>query len=194
LKVPAQTPIIGGVFRLYPEKRPELWVRTAAEVARLCPDAVFVLMGWGPMEARVRRCVAALGLEGRVHFMTLEADDIGRCMAAFDVCLLTSEAEGTPNVLLEAQALGVPVVATPGGGVPESLIDGTTGFIASVETPAAIARCVLTALKAREGANRIAEGLAFINNRFGIERMIDETLAVYGIKTPSPRPAVDAAV
>src|SRR5262249_16369307 len=107
-------------------------------------------------------------------------DDPARGISLFDVFLLTSQFEGTPNVVIEASLLGVPVVATDAGGTREAVCEGTTGFLVQQPGPTAVAERVLAipddpAWPAR--ARR--QGPAFIESRFGLERMLDETLALY---------------
>jgi glycosyltransferase involved in cell wall biosynthesis len=95
-----------------------------------------------------------------------------------DAFLLTSAREGTPNVVLEAQAAGLPVIATAAGGTEEALREGSAAIAAP--TPAALAEA-LAALFADPGRLAAArtDGPGFVAARYGLERMLDETLAVY---------------
>ena len=93
--------------------------------------------------------------------------------------MLTSQFEGTPNVLIEAQAAGIPVVAPNVGGVGETLLDGTTGILVPNRKPSSFARAVLQMLHDPEWRERAAiHGPLFVAKRFGQQRMIDETIAV----------------
>ena len=93
-----------------------------------------------------------------------------------DVVLLTSELEGTPNVLLEAQALGRPVVATDVGGCAETFLPGQTGILLPAQPSAEeIAEAVTRILRDREFMARANEqGPAFIRERFCAKRMAAE--------------------
>ena len=99
-----------------------------------------------------------------------------------DVLLLCSFKEGTPNVVLEAQWVGTPVVATDAGGTREAVDEGRSGFIVDEPDAARIADQVLAVLSSpdRLSTARTA-GPAFVEARFGMQRMIKETLAAYGL-------------
>ncbi len=110
LKIPSNAIIIGGVFRLSGEKRPILWVEAAALIAKRFPNAHFVICGDGTMRKEVIERAAELGIEGRVHLAGVQSP-IAPWYRAMDLFLLASRKEGMPNVLLEAQCLGIPVVS-----------------------------------------------------------------------------------
>src|SRR5262249_13908566 len=89
--------------------------------------------------------------------------------------------EGTPNVLIEAQAAGIPVVASDVGGVNEALLDGVTGILVGNRRASSLASAVLKILEEPGWRERAAiEGPAFVSKRFGHQRMIDDTIAAYG--------------
>ena len=111
--------MLGSVFRMSEEKRPLLWLDVAANVAAQRPDAHFVVCGDGPMRDEMRTYAAELGIADRVHLPGAQSN-IGSWFKLMDVVMLTSRHEGLPNVLLEAQSLGVPVVAPDVGGYRRS--------------------------------------------------------------------------
>lgn len=173
-------PVMGGVFRLAPAKRPELWIRTAALVARTLPHARFVIVGDGVLRAALEGLVAEHGLSHRLVFAGQRAP-VEPWIAAMDAFLLTSSVEGLPNVLLEAQALGVPVVTTDAGGARETTVDGVTGRLVRDDTPENLGAAAIALLQ-RASAKmkcRVA-GPAFVESRFGVGRMIKDTLRLYG--------------
>lgn len=177
LGVPAEARLIGSVFRFYPEKRPLLWVAAAAAYAARDPGARFAVIGWGPFAEPMRQAARKAGLADRLHLLPAETN-VAEALAAMDAFLLTSAREGTPNVVLEAQAAGLPVIATAAGGTEEALREGPAAL--ADPTPAALAQA-LAALFAdpdRLAAAR-ALGPRFVAERYGLERMLDETLAVY---------------
>jgi glycosyltransferase involved in cell wall biosynthesis len=97
---------------------------------------------------------------------------------------LTSSYEGTSNTALEAQALGKPVVSPAVGGMPETFVAGTSGFLVCANpSPAEIAESVMRALTDtawRHQAEQAAR--AFVRERFSIERMIGDTMELYGFE------------
>ena len=92
-----------------------------------------------------------------------------------------SRFEGLCLAVIEAQAAGVPVVATPVGGIRETVVDGETGLIVPVGDPAALAAAVCRLLEDRELAARLAaEARRRVLERFSVEKMVERTIALYG--------------
>lgn len=184
LGIPEGAPLVGGVFRLYPEKRPLLWVNVAARVLRTNSDAWFVLFGQGILEREIAKAARDLGIADRVLLPGVTGDVLP-VMRALDVFLLTSYGEGVPNVVLEAQWAGTPVVATRAGGVAEALELGVSGWIVDPPDADRLARCV-SWLLGDPGARVRAQtaGPELIRARFGLQRMIDETVQAYDLCRP----------
>jgi glycosyltransferase involved in cell wall biosynthesis len=173
--------IVGSVFRFYDEKRPLLWLAAAALIARRKPQCHFVLFGTGPLADEMRSAASEHGFADRLHLPgTIAETAVG--MSLFDVLVLTSSFEGTPNVLLEASLLGIPVVGTDAGGTREAIDHGRTGFVVDHPDAAEIAERVLDILDAPDCWRAVGEdGPAFVDERFGLERMLQETLAIYAL-------------
>jgi glycosyltransferase involved in cell wall biosynthesis len=185
LGVPTGCPLVGGVFRLQAEKRPLLWLDVASRVSRAFPQAHFVILGDGTMRGQMQKAAARLGLGERL-VMPGNLDDARLALATFDVMLLTSKQEGTPNVVLEAACQGVPVVATDAGGTSEAILEGVTGLIVREhgvpvgDLAGALAEAVVRTLAGElphEGVRRC--GPAMIARSFSLERMIDEMMVLY---------------
>lgn len=177
--IPPDRVVIAGAFRLSAEKRPFLWLDAAAEIANREPRAFFLLAGDGPLDAAVKQHAAKRGLLDRIRFAGI-VKDIAFAFAAADLVMLASLMEGTPNVLIEAQAMGIPVVASAARGSAETVQDGTTGRIVTRETAVDFAEAVIALLGNpgfREGVR--SAGPLWIEQRFGLERMVDDTLRFY---------------
>src|SRR5207244_9189966 len=104
-------PCVGCVMRFENYKDPDLWLDTAAEIAKLKPGVRFLLAGYGTMRDVIIRRIETLGIGDRI-VLPGPVSDVGLIYAAADVILLTSLCEGVPNILMEAQAAGRPVVVT----------------------------------------------------------------------------------
>lgn len=174
-------PVVGSIFRFYAEKRPTLWVEAASRIAFARPHCHFVVFGTGPMKDEMLAGAARRGFADRLHLPgTIGNAALG--LSIMDVFMLTSELEGTPNVVLEASLLGVPVVATDAGGTAETIVEGHTGFVATAGDPDVLACLALAALNDEAWRKRVREaGPEFVLSRFGLGRMIDETLELYGL-------------
>ncbi len=188
--IPAGMKVVGSIFRMYEEKDPLLWAEAVSEVARKRDDVFFLLVGTGPLKGKLEDLARKKGFAERLILPGTHKNPAVP-LAIMDVFLLSSRYEGTPNVLMEAQKLGVPVVSTDAGGVRETLLPGVTGLVVQQRTPTSLADAVLKILNDPSWRMRVQEkGPDFIQSRFGLDRMIRETLELYGIKEPSMMTAV----
>jgi len=130
------------VANLRPEKGHDTLISAAALVAAARPDTEFVIVGSGPLEAPLRREVASRGLHDRVVFLG-ERSDVPALLASSDLFVLPSRSEACPNGVLEAMAVGLPVVATRVGGVPGLVESGLSGLLIEPDRPDALAAAVL---------------------------------------------------
>src|SRR5262249_23296457 len=103
--IPLDAPLVAGVFRLQPEKRPLYFVESVDRLRAIIADLRAVLAGVGELEAVVRRRIHERGLE-QVITLLGQRQDVPLILAASDALLLVSDWEGTPNILLEAQHCG----------------------------------------------------------------------------------------
>jgi glycosyltransferase involved in cell wall biosynthesis len=188
LGLPAGVPIVGSLIRFVEDKDPTLWLDTAAEIARSQPEVRFLLAGYGPLRGAIVDRAKALGLGDRLVLPGAIAD-VGLVYALLDVVLLTSRVEGVPNLLVEAQSAGCPIVSADVGGVREAVIDGRTARIVRQRSSRSLAEAVLAILADPDWRTRLrTEGPAFVAARFGIHRMIDEKLEAYGLPERPPEP------
>jgi sugar transferase (PEP-CTERM/EpsH1 system associated) len=137
LGLPADADVIGTVGRLDPIKDQAGLVRAFAGIAREYPRARLVIAGDGPCRDDLERLVSNLALGDRVHLLG-ERRDVPLVLAAFDLFVLPSIAEGISNTLLEAMATGLPVIATRVGGNPELVEEGVNGFLVPRRDPGAL--------------------------------------------------------
>ena len=177
--VPADAEIIGTVASLAPHKNHALLLDAAREVVTARPRAHFVWLGEGECRAALERQRHALGLEARVHLLGFR-DDARALMTQFDVFALSSYLEGLCTSLLDAQVLGVPIVATAVGGVPEVVSDERTGRLVRALEPSAMARALIGALADPARRSGWADAARVSVEAFGIARTAERTLAVYG--------------
>jgi glycosyltransferase involved in cell wall biosynthesis len=119
---------IGAAGRLSPEKGFDLLIQAAERIVRADPQVGFVLFGEGHMRPRLAAQIAAARLTGRFILAGFR-NDLDGFMPFLDLLVLPSYTEGLPNVVLEAFAAGVPVVATAVGGTPEVIEEGVSGYL-----------------------------------------------------------------
>lgn len=160
-------------------KRHEVAIRAFAQFRQARPDAKLVLAGDGPMRIDMERLCAELKVTDAVLFLG-HRDDVPDLMQAADALVLTSDSEGVPQAVTQALGLGVPVVATAVGGVPELVIDGQTGLLAPKERPDCVAEGLARlaadpALAARLGA----QARQHAQGHYSLTAMLDATEQVY---------------
>lgn len=179
LRLPPGAPIVTGVFRMADEKQPHLFVRVAERVLDAVPDARVLLVGTGRLEREIRRSMRRSRHAARMRHLG-RRDDVPAILSVSTVFLLTSKAEGTPNVLLETQHLGCPPVTTSAGGAGDAVDPGVTGFVRQVGDEAGLAESVLRLLREPSlRASMAAAGPGWVASNFGLDRMIDETIGLY---------------
>lgn len=134
------------VARLVEKKGIEYAIRAVAEVARVVPGIRYEIIGDGELRPRLEALVQSLNLSGRVVFRGAQAQgEVRRAMSEADIFLLPSvtaadgNEEGTPTVLIEASACGLPIVSTLHSGIPEVVINGRTGFLVPERDVSALA-------------------------------------------------------
>ncbi|MET3524067.1 glycosyltransferase [Mesorhizobium abyssinicae] len=170
---------IGGIFRMHPNKRPLEWVQFARYYLNSHPKARFVLIGSGVFFETVRDLVRTLGLTRRL--LLVQQTKAGTYwLKKMDVFLLLSRYEGTPNVLIEAQLAGVPVVCTPVANATDTFVDGVTGLATSVaiDVEDIAAKVDQIATHARLGDAVPHYARRHISARYSARSMIEHTVRV----------------
>ncbi|HTT97342.1 MAG TPA: glycosyltransferase [Rhizomicrobium sp.] len=170
--VPDYAPLIGTAFKFRQEKQPLHWVDAACEVLKQRPDARFVMFGDGELMEDTRRHIEAKGVKANFILPGL-VQDLAQRLPALDLFVLSSASEALPNVMLEAQACGVPVIARSVGGISETMSNGVTGMLVEDNTLQSLADTILRALADpawMAAASRAGED--FVRRRFSPERMV----------------------
>jgi glycosyltransferase involved in cell wall biosynthesis/tetratricopeptide (TPR) repeat protein len=178
--IPENAPVVGGSFRLASVKRPRLWLETAKLVLAAVPDVHFVIIGGGEMTDEICELASRAGFLSRLHLPGRVAE-VGAWYRIMSVKLLTSEREGIPNAIIEAQHFGVPVVATDVGGISEAIDLGVTGFVVKDPTAEDFAARVIAILSDpswRENARTAAP--AFVHDRFSLNKVLSQLAGYYG--------------
>ena len=167
---------VGWVGRLSHEKGPDVLLDALPDLWDGAP--VVSMIGMGRERAALERRVAALGAKAEVRWHGLVAD-AGRLFRAFDVFVLSSRTEGTPIVLFEAMAAGVPIVATGVGGVPDVVSPSEAALVAP-EDPGALAAAIRGVRADPDGAARRARAARQrVRRDFGLEPWLDRYATLY---------------
>jgi len=170
--------VVTLIARLVPIKRADRFLRVATRLADL-PAARFLVVGDGELRDGLQRSRDSAELGDRLIWTGFRRDMPAVCFAS-DVVVLTSDNEGTPVSLIEAQAAGVPVVTTNVGGASSVVRDRESGFVVAVDDDRAFAEAVRTlhddtALATRFGNAGRDRSLA----RFGLDRLVADIAGLY---------------
>lgn len=162
-----------------PVKDHRMFLRAAARVRAVVPDAAFVIAGEGELMPSLRDLAADLGIADDVHFIG-RCDDVASLLFASHIGALSSKAEGFANAILEYMAAGLPVVATDVGGVREAIVEGETGHIVASGDDEAMAARIFQVLSNDENARLMgARGRAIVSEKFSSEHHLRNTLELY---------------
>jgi glycosyltransferase involved in cell wall biosynthesis len=174
---------VGAVMRLDENKRPLDWLSVAESLHRRYPRVRFVIVGDGVLRHESQEYAHRLGIADRVLF-TGVSGSVGYWLTRMDTLLLLSRFEGMPNVLIEAQLAGKPVVTTPAGGASETLLPGRTGWLTSSaetvdvsEVAALLANLIEMTPTRREEIGLAARKWA--EQTFSVELMLERTVRVF---------------
>ena len=174
---------LGAVMRLDDNKRPLEFLTIAARLAAQLPDARFLLVGAGPLRNVAEEFARRHGIGDRTLFVG-RTTHVGFWLEKMDALALTSLHEGLPNVLIEAQLAGVPVVTTPAGGAAEAVAPASANrVLQSAERPDAVSAADHLARLAARGDEAVAADSDRLRlwaaNRFAMDAMIGRTLALF---------------
>jgi glycosyltransferase involved in cell wall biosynthesis len=180
LGVDAETPLIGVVARLVPDKGQEQLLRALTRIRAQFPRARAVFAGDGSEYDRLLALAAELDLAEAAHFLGPRAD-VPEITAALDVAVLPSTGcDASSTVVKEALASGTPVVATDVGGIREIVEDGTTGWIVPPGQPRELAAAIIAVLAdPQAAAESAARGREVMRRRFSLDKLVEEQSAIY---------------
>lgn len=158
LGLPAEGRWLLFVGNLLPVKDPAFLLRAFQKIATAHPGARLALAGRGALRESLEKTAADLGISGRVRFLgPQDAAQIGAWMRAADLFCMTSRNEGLPNVILESQACGLPVVATDVGGIREVVDEPWKGSLVPLDDLDAWVAAALDHLSQPAGRARLSQ-------------------------------------
>lgn len=175
----ARVPVVGTAGPLESVKGLPFFLGAAARVLSTGRDVEFVIAGAGPEESNLRRLARELGIEAKVTFMpnVLEFDD---ALAAMDIFCLTSLQQGIGSIMLEAMAMGRPVIASRVGGVHKVVRDNENGLLVPPSNSDALAKRILELLDNPTHAREIGHAArAEVIREYSVEQMVSKTVDLY---------------
>jgi len=172
-------PIIGMIARLSDVKGPDILIEAMHGVLRHVPNAKLLLVGEGKMEGELRTMVKRLELDEHVRFFSV-VNHTREMLPLFDIFAMPSRQEGLGLSIMEAQATGLPVIATRVGGIPSLIEDGKTGILIEPENSEALAEAIVKLFEDEDRLGMIGSaGRKFIQQNYSSDTMVDKTIALY---------------
>jgi glycosyltransferase involved in cell wall biosynthesis len=163
-------PLIAAAGRLAEAKNYPLLIEAVALVRQRMPVRLAIL-GQGELEGVIRQQIERRGLSDAVALLGFHPNP-WKFIARADVFALTSRYEGFGNVLIEAMACGVPVVATASPGTRDIIANGIDGVLADAHTPAAVAEALMRVLSDASYLSKLRAGAAVSAEKFGLHKAV----------------------
>jgi glycosyltransferase involved in cell wall biosynthesis len=161
------------------EKRIDVLIASVPRIRTRYPDVEFQIVGDGRCREQLMKLATALGVLPQVRFMG-HRDDVPAILSESDLFVLPSESEASPNVILEAMAAGLPVVASNVGGIPELVTDGVTGSLVPPADSDALAAALLDLLDHPGRATAFGQaGRARIEQEHSFDRTVVQFETLY---------------
>jgi glycosyltransferase involved in cell wall biosynthesis len=186
-----QTPLVGIVARIAASRGHLMLLDAFARVHATLPEARLLIVGKGEFRPQVEQRVQQLGLADSVIFAGYREDDLPEVLAALHLFVLMAPgSEGSCRAVLEAMAVGKPVVAARVGALADIVLDGETGLLIDPHSPAELALAISRLLRAPEQARQMGlRGRQCIECSFARERQLEDVLSLYAQLCAAQLPA-----
>jgi len=178
LGVGGGTPLVLCVTRFRPEKGNDVLLRALPALLARIPGAVLAFAGEGPELDDARALARALGVDAAVRFLGFR-NDVSALVSAADLVAVPSRREGSPFFVIEALALGAPIVASAVGGLLETLEDGVSARLFPSEDSDALAAALAELLERPEARRRLSEGALARARHFDLRERAEELTRLY---------------
>lgn len=178
LGIPANELLVGTAARLTEQKGLDAFLTVASRIADTGRNVHFAIAGDGELRSDLERQAEALGISARIHFLGFR-NDILDVIAGFDLMLYLSRWEPFANTILEAMAVGTPVIASDVGGNAEVIEHGNNGLLVPPDDPEITAKLVSSVLGDANQRAVLIDGARHTVKRFTIESMVRSHEAVY---------------
>jgi glycosyltransferase involved in cell wall biosynthesis len=171
---------IGFIGRFSNEKGILNFINATYLVSNKMADLNFVLIGDGPLMAKIKELIKDYNLKDKVKLCGwISHETLSDYLNQFKLIVLPSYTEGLPNIMLESMACGTPVLCTPVGAIPDIIEDEQTGFILENNSPECIAQNILRALN-HPGLAQISEnGRLLMQKEFTFERAKEKCQVIF---------------
>lgn len=170
--------VIGTMTRLREEKGNEYLLEAAAEVLKVFPKTVFLIVGDGPLREELQGLCKKLNIEKNVIFYGF-SNDVQKLYSVFDINVIASITEGSPSALLEAMAIGNPIVSTDVGGLKEIIKDGETGLLVPSKNSTELAQKIILLLNNKHELKKLGKNAREESKNYDIGLYVKKLENIY---------------
>ena len=168
-----------GISRLHPTKGFKYLLEAAPKILERFPNTRFIIVGDGPAKKDLMEYAKSLSIEGSVEFSGTRMD-IPAILSAADILVHPSIREGLSLSVIEAHAMGIPVVATSVGGIPEIMSDGLSGILVGFGDADALAKAIVSLIENPDERKRFGEnGVRIAQEKFDINDAVQKIEELY---------------
>ena len=178
LGIPENSLIVGTVGRLVPIKGPAFLIEAAKLIVPKYPSTLFIFTGDGHLKQELKKKTLEMGIEDNIIFLGWR-DDVARIISIYDILVLPSLNEGMGRVLVEAMALGKPIVASDIGGIPDLITHGKNGFLVPPKSPELLAKYIQILIEKKERRESMGQTGKKNALNFSRESMVERITALY---------------
>lgn len=178
LGIPENYLVVGTVGRLVPVKGPEFLIEAAKYIISKYPEVFFIFTGDGPLEQNLERQAFKSGIKDNIIFLGWR-NDIAGIISVYDIFALPSLNEGMGRVLVEAMALGKPIVASNVGGIPDLVTHGKNGFLVPPKNPEKLAKYIQILIGDKEKRKKMGQAGKEMVKNFSKEKMVEKIANLY---------------
>jgi glycosyltransferase involved in cell wall biosynthesis len=172
-------PLLGVIARLSDVKGIDILIKAMPRILKKVPSANLLIAGHGPEEFKLKKLAQDLSLTGHVFFKDI-TDQPQELLHGFDVFIMPSLMEGLGLSVMEAQACGIPVVASRVGGLLDLIEEGRNGYLTAPNDPASLADRIIELLGNPQQAQMMArQARSNIEKHFSLPGMLKQTLEAY---------------
>lgn len=171
LGIESNSKIVGTVARLRQEKGIKYFLESTVKILESFPETIFLIVGDGDLRQELENLSKQLGVDNKVIFAGF-CQDIPLIQSIFDIFILPSLSEGFGLVIIEAMAMGKPIIATNVGGIKEILAEGKTGLLIPSKAPDELAAKIIYLLNNQEEANRLGRAAKEESQKYDLNRHI----------------------
>lgn len=183
LWLPHGVPTLVNVGALVGHKGQKHLIEAMHHVRQRVPDARLVIFGEGELRQPLEKQIRDRHLERHVLLAGFREDVLSIVKSA-DLFVMSSVTEGLGSTVLDAMAMGLAVVGTTAGGIPEAVVHGETGLLVPPADPVALADAIVTALEDPGRRREMGQaGYTRVRGRFGVEQLVSGTLGAYQATT-----------